>query len=291
MTLQFNRDSLDGLTDAESQHYTKKGEGFVLDVDDVKDERVQGLIKNKNEALAEKEKLQRRVTKLEKSSGGDSALNDAKMKISDLEKQVKETGKAGKFTEDQVAQIKKDVEAGFKEELAKRDADLKSIRDRSAASQRDGAIKDALVKAGVKKGALDMATSYLRDRVESVEGETGESVLRIKKTDGAGHEVSKNADGVYKTVGEFVGELKINPDYGFAFDGSKASGGGAEANLKTGTNGAAETGNFANIKARSDLRTHADKTAFLQHLKKQNNDDEQKAQDAYFALPAERSAP
>lgn len=289
--LQYKRSSLDGLEDAEKKHYMEKGGVFLLGVDDSGDERVQGLIKNRNEALAEKEALEKKVRDLEKSNGGGEALASAKTQIAELEKKLVDAGKSGKFSEDQVSQIKKDIEAEYKTKLSERETELQMIRDRVARAQLESSIKDALTKAGAKKGAFEMMTAFLRDRGDVVEGEIGVSEVRVKKLKGEGHEVSTK-DGersVFKTMSELVEELKVNPDYGFVFEGSKASGGGAE---KTGTNGQAPKfdGDFSNVRARSDLNTPAKKAGFLGYLREKTGDD-QKAQDEYFALPAVREEP
>lgn len=287
MVLQYIRESLDGLTDGEKQHYQEKDGKFYLDIDDKNDDRVQGLIRNKNEALAEKEKLQKRVKELENSNGGEE-LERAKSRVAELETQLKEAGKSGKYSEEQVQQIKNDIENEYKTKLEEKDQALKSVNDRIATAQRESAIRDALTEAGVKKGAVAMMTAYLKDRVDVVEGDTGVFSVRIKKEDGSGHEVSTKDGSVFKSVGELVEEIKSKPDYGFAFEGSKASGGGAEANVNTGEGPSGGTGTFSNIKARADLKSHKDKAAFLEHLKEKHGGDEGKAQAEYFDLPEER---
>jgi len=111
----------------------------------------------------------------------------------------------------------------------------------------------------------------------------GQLSIRVKKGDGTGHEVSTKDGSVFKSVTELVEEIKDKPDYGFAFEGSKASGGGAEAITQTGerTNGTA-------ILARSDLKDHAAKAAYLEQLREKHGGDEAAAQAEYFALPEER---
>lgn len=289
MVLQYSRETLDGLTDAEKQHYQEKNGRFVLDVDDKSDERVQGLIKNKNEALAEKEKLQSRVKELERTGGNAGELEKSKARVAELEAQLKEAGKSGKYSEEQVAQIKQDIENEYKTKLDEKENALKSINEKVATSQREGSIKDALTKAGVRSGAVGMMTAYLKDRVDVVEGDTGGFSIRIKKEDGSGHEVSTKDGSVFKTVHELVEEIKTKPDYGFAFEGSKASGGGAEGNVPGGVPGGnSGSGAFANVKARSDLKDHKSKSEYLEHLREVHGGDEQKAMSEYFSLPENR---
>lgn len=285
--LQYLRQSLEGLTDAEKQHYKEKDGRFILDVDDKDDERVQGLIKNKNEALAEKERLQNKVKELEAGGGAGKELDTAKSRIAELETQLKDASKSGKYSEEHVNQIKRDLENEYKSKLDEKDQALKTVHDRVATAQRETAIKDALTQAGVKKGAIGMLTSYLKDRVDVVEGDTGVFSVRIKKEDGQGHEVSTKDGSVFKSVVELVDDIKANSDYGFAFEGSKASGSGAEG--PKGSDGSAgNNGAFGHIKARADLKSHKEKAEYLEHLRTAHDGDEHKAQEAYFALPESR---
>ena len=277
--LAYQRTTLEGLSDIEKTHYKEKDGKFFLDVDDKEDTRVKGLIKNRNEAFAEKEALQIKLTALEAGSG--TALKEALAKIDVLEKTK---GKAPDV-EKQLTQIKIDLETEYKSKLDEKDTQLKTIQSRVSQSQRDTAIKDALIKTGVKSGALDMMSVFLRDRVDVVEGDTGAFTVRIKKESGEGHEVSTQDGSVFKTVGEFVEEIKVNKDFGFVFDGSKASGSGAVNTTGTGLP-AGEGNKFANVKSRADLKDASTKTAYLAALTEANGGDKEKASDAFFALPA-----
>lgn len=280
--LKYKVTSLDDVEEAVRHHYVEKNGAYVLELDDKDDERIQGLIRNRNEALAEKDKLSKQIKELEAKTSGD-ALEEHKAKIQELEEKLENAGKSGKYSEDQINQIKADLENKYKTKLSEKDETLKQTIERVKSQHKKAIINDALNNAGVKRGARDLMASYLANMVDLDDPNgTMNFVDKVRKPDGSGHEVSELEGGNgFKTTKELVEELKMNPDYGFAFEGSKASGGGAETTKSTGLNG---TGGIGNVSKRSDLKTYADKAKYVRELADKLGDENQAMQE-YMKLP------
>jgi hypothetical protein len=121
--------------------------------------------------------------------------------------------------------------------------------------------------------------------VDVVEGDTGIFSVRIKKQDGTGHEVSTKDGSVFMSVSELIETIKVQPEYGFAFDGSKASGGGQEPKTPLDGKPSATAFDARNVRSKGDLKSSADKSAYLTSLTEKHGGDIKKAQEEYFALP------
>lgn len=293
MALSYKTESLDGLSDAEKQHYKEAegGNGYVLDLDDKNDERVQGLIQNRNAALAEKDQLQ---AKLKEFEGIDpKAAKEATAKIQSLEDRLAKAKTDGS-SDEKVERIKADLQAEYDKVVQEKDQKINSLEQQFTKTMKNDSIKSALRQAGVREAAVDMLQTYLDSRVTVVTGDTGQLSARVLKNDGSGdYEVSTKDGSVYKSVEELVEDMKVDKNFAFVFDGSKASGGGTPPNTNapngSGQGGGQFTGEFAHVAYRSDLGDPATKAKFITYLKEKHCDgDGAKAQQMFFKMPAQR---
>ena len=291
MVLAYKVETLDGLSDAEKQHYKESNGVFVLDVDDKNDDRVQGLIQNRNAALAEKDRLQEQLKQFE---GVDpKAAKEATAKIQSLEDRLAKAQKDGS-SDEKVERIKADLQAEYDKVVKEKDEKINALESQFTRTMKDDAIKSALRQAGVREAAVDMVNTYLNSRVTVTQGDTGQLSVRVLKADGSGDfEVSAKDGSVYKSVGELVDDMKTDKNFSFVFEGSKASGGGTPPNPNTpqgkGGQGGKFDGEFAGVAYRSDIQTPAQKAKFISYLKEKHCDgDGAKAQQMYFGLPAQR---
>jgi len=288
MVLDYRRENLDGLSDAEKQHYQEKNGVFFLAVNDAAEERTAGLIKAKNEALAEKKALEAKLKAFEGIDPTKAKENNERLQK--LEADLAAAKARGAKTED-IEQLKKDLKAEFDKQLQEKEKTIANLQNTFTQAAKNEAIKTALRKHGVREQAVDMLNSYLSGRIEAVTGDTGQISVRVKKVDGEGFEVSTRDGSVYKSVDELVTEMKTDKNFSFVFDGTRASGTGTDAKAaNSGGNMSAGkfSGKWASVQARSDLATDAEKAEFISYLRESNDGSDEKAMEAYFAIPAER---
>jgi vacuolar-type H+-ATPase subunit I/STV1 len=284
MVLEYIRESLEGLADAEKAHYkARENGGFVLEVRDEKDDRVAGLIQNRNAALAEKEKLQRELKQFEGVDPAQARMSA--QRIAKLESDL-EAVKKSKAGESDVARIKEELQAEYDKRLNEKDAQIKQFEETLLRDAKSGAITRALINAKVRQEAIPMVTAFLETRVIAVRGDTGNVATRVLKDDGSGSfELSTKDTGVYKSPDELIEEMKADKRYGFVFEGSRATGGSADPRQASNGEIGMFDGEFAGIRYKSDLRGTAMKAKFIAYLKLRNGGDGKKASDEYFALP------
>lgn len=286
MTLDYRRESLDGLTDAEKSHYTQKDGMFYLSINDEGDTRTQGLIVSKNQALAEKKALEAKLKAYDGIDPEDARNGIAR--IASLSEELKQAKASGKSAAD-IEQIKRDLKTEYDKQLAEKESTIANLQNTFKTQTKDEVIKAALRKNGVREQAVDIVSSYLHSRVDVVEGDTGGYSVRIKKSNGDGFEVSTKDGSVFKTVEELVSDMKEDKSFSFVFDGTKASGSGADAGAPgTAPKSSGFSGKWSDVRYRSDLVSTKEKIDFIAYLKDKHGGDEQAAQDAFFALPEQR---
>lgn len=96
------------------------------------------------------------------------------------------------------------------------------------------AMTEAQAALSELKGSARLLMPQVRDALKVVEGEGGE--LEVRVLDKHGNERIGNS-GAYLTVKEYVAELKADPEFAIAFEGSGARGAGTQQAGQSGASG------------------------------------------------------
>jgi len=234
--------SLDSVPEAYKASYTKVGDVFILGK--IKIEDTAGL-KSAAQARADERDAARAEVRAAKDAGftleewneyqasKETKVADDLKKKGDWETNEKRIRDANK-----VALDAKDAE------IARKDKALHSEMIVSRATK-------ALVEAGANEQGLDWLTPKLVGALKIVD-EGGTLIPRVVDESG---EVRRNASGNPMTEQELAAEFKSNEKYGSAFKASGAGGTGSQPNAGGGGNGA--------VRTKADLKTDADKSAYI----------------------------
>lgn len=198
--------------------YVQDGERFRLDAEGVED--VSGL-----KSALEKEKRRRR--ELEQATGDDFDPEEfRRLKTEAAERARKDDEAKGNWAK--LEQQLKDLHA---KELAAARAEAQEALAGLSTHLRDGNLTSALVKAGAKKGMLDLLVGH------------GAKFVDVRKVDGRFVPVvvdatgtPKLADGAGTPMGiDGLVEQVLKAQYPDAFEGSGSSGGGASRSAAGGS--------------------------------------------------------
>ncbi|WP_163998671.1 hypothetical protein [Pyxidicoccus caerfyrddinensis] len=219
-------DALDIVPEKFRGLYAKgEGEGakYTLDADMVKrldNSSLTTALKKERDSSKELKALVSAYQKLAKTP------EEAEKLVGDLRTQVAEAqkGKDGAATWEKQ---RTELESGHAKALGEKEAALESMRTalhkRLVHSEALAAITDA-------KGSASLLLPYVERYVKVVE-EDGDFLVRIVDAKG---EPREHKTGGYVTTREFVAELKKNPDFARAFEGTGSSGSGMRPGGKTG---------------------------------------------------------
>jgi hypothetical protein len=250
MALKLTVDSLDGVDEALRPLYVEKDGKFSLAVDGIED-----------------------------TSGLKNALAAERKRAADLEKQTKGWKTLGKTPEEiaelvEAAELKAQTEAERKGEWDKLRAQMndKHALDLKAKDETIGQMKkrleaeliDAKAVAAIAaaKGVPDLLLPHVQRHVKV------DDDFNVQVVDAKG-DPRVNGKGEPLSIADLIEEMKANEIFGRAFEGSGHSGSGTRPNSGGGGNPPGQ------VKRRSDLKTRADRAAFV----------DQYGHDAYFALP------
>lgn len=247
MPLPVAVDSLDKVPEGARSAYVERDGKFVLDVDQesVESTFVPGLksaLANERKAATDRGKQLEAWAKLGITPDQAKTLLDAQQ-----EAERKKAEAAGEWD-----QLKQQLSKKHEEEKQALEQQIQSLASNINTLLIDNEAERA---CRVLKGESTLLLPVIRSRTKVVE-DNGRHVVRVLDKDG--NPRLGGADGAFMTIEQYVAELKGDPVYGRAFDGSGASGSGAGGG--TGGTGGAGTGK---ISKRSDLKTEADKLAFI----------------------------
>jgi Skp family chaperone for outer membrane proteins len=200
--LKFKLSSLDGLDEAVSSLYEKKGDEYQLKIDGLpKPEDVSGLKAKVEELLSEKKEATAKAKQAEEEAR--KAAEDAARKSGD------------------VAAIEKSWQEKYDALQTKLSEENTSLKSSINTMTVDSAASRIASEIAVP-GSADVLIPHIRNRL-SVEQRDGKFVTVVKDAEG-----KMSASSLDDLKNEFIG----NPAYAPVIVGSKASGGGA-----TGKNG------------------------------------------------------
>lgn len=241
---------------------------FVLNLDDSMDEKTAGLVANRNGLLTDNAQLKQKlaaVGDLDTIAQARAALElkpDLEAKIAESQEQLKNA----LDKKPDVEAIKRDLQVQF-------DGDLKKVNDnfeRMKAAAKGSALQNAITAAFDENavtpvpGIRSMLLAAVRDNLIVEEQISGDNMLfapRVRNLDNNATgpyrlSTKANSDG-HMTVTELVAEYKENPDFGFAFSGTKANGG---ESTNSGTK--ARAGDIG-IEFKDQLKNLKEKVAFV----------------------------
>jgi len=219
------------------------------------------------------------VEGIEDTSGLKSALAAERKRASDLEKKVKGWEKSGKTPEEiqelldahetrqqseserkgEWDKLRAQMNDKHAKDLQAKDETIGAMRRRLEAELVDAKATAAIADAGGKPKVLLNVVKQFTKVDEN---------FNVQIVDAKG-DPRVNGKGEPLTIADLVAEIKADEDYGANFKGSNQSGSGKQPDNAGG-------GNPSNIKRRSDLKTRAERVAWVQA----------NGQAAYFSLPA-----
>lgn len=256
MPLKATVESLDAVDEQYRELYAEKDGVFRLDVEGVEfADDVKGL-----KTALERERTARRDAEKRAKSVPDDFDPDKWKSLTDAqrtaeEEKAKQAGKWEDWKKQLQEQHAKDLES-LNEKLSAKDKRLNSLLITSVAVQEIAKLE----------GSAKLLMPHV-ERMTRVVDVDGEPVARV--VDEKGEErIGKSGEPM--TIAELVGELRESDDYSAAFKGSGASGSGASGRGATGGGGR------SGVRTKADLKTTADKVAFV----------EEHGSKAYLDLPA-----
>jgi hypothetical protein len=250
--LKLAVDSLDGMDEATKAFYVEDNGKFKLAVDGLED--TSGL-----KSALQKERRDR--AELEKKVKRWDALGKSDDEISELLKRHEETQQTEAERKGEWDKLRAQMNEKHAAEIKARDEKL-TAKDKAVAKYLiDSAATAAIAEA---QGNARLLLPHVQQHVRVVE-EGGEFIVRVVDAKG---DPRVNAKGEHLTISELVAEMRQSEDFGAAFKGAGHSGGGTPPGNSNG-------GTPTNIKRRSDLKTRADRVAFV----------DKHGDKAYFALP------
>lgn len=235
--------------------------GYVLDLDDSGDQRVAGLVSKKNELLGTVKQLKDKLAGLD---GIDPV--EAKHAIEQLPKLQEQLKAKGKDSKVDVEAIREELKTEYDKKLQEKDGLVNVLKNSAVNGALDTAINKAFDEHKVTPNARtrELLRNYLKGQLtveEQANGDTLNFIPRVKNdgNQNVPYKVSgKDGGDGFMTVGELVGSFKEDAEFGFAFQGSQANGGGSENNQ-----GGSGGQDFGGVKYREDLQTTKDESAFI----------------------------
>jgi len=218
MKLKRKLDSLEGLPEEAKGLYTKLDDGTFglnLEVEGlIAEENVKGIVKNRDELLAEKKAL------AEKLSGVDfDEYEQLKSSAAEIDRQKQKLEGDFETRERQLL----DKHSGTVEKLETRISELSSSLNNQTV---ESAIKDGLIRARANDTGNALLPNNLRGLVEVVD-EDGCQVVRVKGEDGRPRLTTQKGETGYMSVAELVSELRDNKIYAHCFEPDNVTGSGA----------------------------------------------------------------
>ena len=218
-------------------HYTENDDGqFVLQVDGADGwavENVAGLKSTLGKLKQRAEKAEKTLRRYGETLGEQADPERLRDALDELER----LRASGDDDSSRVKTLKAEIESlrqAAKAEVEKAVQPLKQQLDKRTGQLRSILVEQRLTEAVAKaKGKPYMLVPILKDRVRLEE--TDEGALNVIVTDKDGAPMVKGADLSPATPDDLVAELKADPAWSGAFDGSGNSGGGTQSNAPGGS--------------------------------------------------------
>lgn len=215
-------ESLDAIPENVREFYRQDADGkrFILDAEDVSTggEDV-GALKR----ALEREKAERRKwARMAEEKGSIDPEEYKALKAAQEAREREEAERKGHF--DKIIAQK---DSQYQQELSKREADLKA-----ALSAVERYVLDAEIAQAVSahKGKLKILAPHVKAQLKAI-NEGGQ--YRVAVIDADGDERFNPKTNAPMTVAELVAEMRLDSDYGAAFEASGATGGGASGAAST----------------------------------------------------------
>jgi hypothetical protein len=222
-------DSLDAVPEVLRDLYVQEGDRFILDADVEEHPSVRGM-----KSALEKERTRRAAIREYAESKG--------MDMSEVLAKLEDQARAERDAEKRLNEaLKKE-----RESAKQREAAIKAEYDTEIATSARSAAEAAAMRALSEHGASDLLLPHVLPALKAERVAPGR--YEVKVVDAAG--VPQDMD-----VNAYVASLKSVEKFAPAFRGSGATGSGAPINGRAGGAGP--------IRSLADLRTPADKAAFI----------------------------
>lgn len=232
MPLPVVVDKIDAVPEQFRGEYVEKDGKHFLNAVPAAGYEIADVTKLKSALASERKSVQERDALLKNYEGIDAAkareametlaqlgdireLKDLDAKLAGREKQLAE-----KFEQD-----RKKIEQKFSSEREALSGAIKSLEGQLSATMIDAAAAKAINDA---KGSVELLLPIVQrsSRIRRDE-KTGKVFVEILDADGQVRDSSAAGSTSPMTIKEFIEELRNNPAYGRAFDGTGSSGGGA----------------------------------------------------------------
>lgn len=263
MPLKAVVDSIDDIAEAHRDLYKEDGDKFILQVEPVNGfalENIEGLKGTLGKEMTKRKALEKEVLKY-KDLDPDKA-REALAKLEELGN-LDPAKEADRIVAERLEAAKKQLLDRHTKEIGDRDAKVGNLTKTIESLLIDNAATSAIAEL---KGAVKLLLPHVKSHTRVREAD-GKYVVEV--VDAEGNARIGNSKGDPMTIKDLVQEMRQSEEFGRAFEGSGHSGGGTQHG-----NGGGSPQN--KIKRRSELKTRADRVAFV----------EQHGEAAYFALPA-----
>lgn len=242
-------EAVDAAPEEARPHLVQVGEKYIL-YDVEKDPRVVPLKNAFERVKGEKSTL------AEAMKAKEAALTETASRLEEMEKAGR--GAKPEEYEAKLTQVREKYEA----QLSAATAEREKLTGQLDTTLRRNAAIEAITAS---KGNVRLLLPHVLERTQmALEGES----LVVRVVDEKGNPRIADTLGTPLTIAGLVEELKKSDEFAPAFAGTGAAGGGAQ--------GAAGGGGAGSVAKRSDLKTDAEKAAFIT----------KHGYDAYTALPA-----
>lgn len=220
--LEAIRTTLDGLSDAEKQHYTEKDGKFYLSVgpvDGISLENVTGLKKTVETLRSSERKLKTELDTAKSAFEGidAEAAREALSKMSEIKNWDKDT------------KVKEAIEANKKELLKQHEVKVKELTGKleTMTSQlHEAVVTSKIIEALQKeKGNVELLLPHVKTSVKMKEGADGKFYPEVIGEDGSPR--VGDAAGNPMSILQRVQEMKTQKTFASAFDGAQSSGSGS----------------------------------------------------------------
>lgn len=236
MALKLTLDSLDGVDAGLVPLYVKTDDGkFKLDAEGL--DQIQGALK-----AANKEAADRRVA-LEKLKGVDPE------EYHRLKAEAEERTTKGHLDKGEFEKIKEQMAAKHLADIQSKDSVITNYRSALEQHLIDAQATAAIAEA---KGIPQLLLPHIKGRVKVLE-ENGQ--FKVQILNAAGGQMVADAAGTPATFKHLIDEFKADPIYGRAFEGTGASGGGANQ-TRTTSNGKPMALSAFNLLSPADRAAH-----------------------------------
>ena len=261
MTLAKTVDSLDSVDEQYRELYTETDDGFVLDVEGGFED-VGGLRSALDAERAARAKAEKRARKASEMlpEGFDP---DRYKELLDAEERraTEQAEKKGEWDK-----LKSQLQEQHTTQLGEKDGVINEQAEEIRGLLVDAAAASLLAQDGTK-GSPTLLLPIIRQRTQVQRSEDGKRRVLVLDAEGE-RMLSPKGDGTDATLKDLLLQLKDDPEYSRAFDGTGAAGGGS-AN----SNGSAGGGH--QVRSKADLPTDAEQAAFIN----------KHGMDAYLDLP------